>query len=89
MEKRKLQPGDILQIKPDGPTTNGKRYGGFFLCVTDPKEWGALGFLLSPINVFDELTTWEGCAFLRLTFEEVEYIGKSHYMWEEVEEEGE
>ena len=76
MEKRELKVGDILQINPD--SSPGQHYGAMLLIVTDPKVWGAQGVLYSPVNF--EATRFEGRAYLRVVFEDVEFCGNMEWM---------
>lgn len=73
MNKRKLKIGDVLQITQ---MEGRPEYIGLFLVVTEPKEWGAQGYLMSPYN-FDGLVRYDGLAYLRVKFDDVEYVGKS------------
>lgn len=78
MEKRELKFGDILQLDP-----NVEDFGGMLLVVTDPKEWGAQGYLMSAYTF--EAYKFDGRAFLRVKFEDVEYCG--HLAWVELSSE--
>lgn len=73
MISRTLEIGDILQIN-----TEHEGYPGFFLVVTEPKSWGAQGYLLHSRNF--EAVRYQGRAFLRVKFEEVEYCGHVEWM---------
>lgn len=68
MEKRELKVGDMVQLNPS------HKFGGMFVVVTEPKEWGCQGYLVGP-NDF-EATRFKGLAYLRPRFEDFEYVGK-------------
>jgi hypothetical protein len=68
MEKKELEEGDIVQISPDHP------FAGFFLIVTEPKEWGAQGYLFSAYH------------FAAVEFEDMEFCGKSHWIMKDEKE---
>jgi hypothetical protein len=76
MEKRELEEGDIIQINP-----KIGRYAGFFLIVTEPKSWGAQGYLLHYEDFM--ATRYKGRAFLRVRFDEIEFCGKSQWIVKE------
>jgi hypothetical protein len=69
MEKRELLKGDILQINP-----THERWPGFFMVVTETKEWGAQGYLLWHCDF--EAVRFGEKAYVRMKFEEVEYCGR-------------
>ncbi len=72
MDKRELVKGDILQINPDD------KFGGMLLIVTEPKSWGAQGVLYSSRH-FDAVR-FDGQAYLRVNFNEVEYCGRLEWL---------
>lgn len=39
-----LRVGDVVQIDPE----HGARFGGCFMIVTEPKSWGAQGYVQVP-----------------------------------------
>jgi hypothetical protein len=73
MEKRELNIGDILQINPEH-----EKFPGFFLIVTEPKSFGAQGYLLAFCD-FDAIR-YKGKAYLRVKFEDVEWCGQSYWI---------
>ncbi len=79
MNKRELEIGDICQIRPDY-----EKFGGMLLVVTEPKPFGAMGYLMSMVN-FDAVK-YKDRAFLRVKFEDMEYIGKMHWIYEDNQE---
>ncbi len=72
MEKRELCEGDMLQIKPD------HKFGGMLVVVTEPKSWGCQGYLMSCYDF--EAVKFKGRAFIRPKFEDMEYVGKLHWI---------
>ena len=58
--------GDVVQISPE----YDQKFGGCFLLVTEPKVFGAQGFVQIPAS---------GQAFYRCKFENMEYIGKAEW----------
>ena len=73
----------MLQI-----TAMAKRpeYTGCFLVVTEPKPFGAQGYFLSPYEGVG-LVRFKGVAYLRVKFEEVEYVGKAPLVLQREKEE--
>lgn len=67
MEKRVLKEGDVVQLKPE------HKFGGMLVVVTEPKEWGCQGYLMSEYNF--EAVRYNGIAFVRPTFADFEYVG--------------
>ncbi len=75
MKKNILKIGDILQINPS------HAYGEMLLIVTEPKSWGAQGYLLSEYE-FDAVR-YKGRAFLRVKTEDFEKVGRLKWLREE------
>lgn len=69
MEKRDLSPGDVVQIDP----ASGGFFGGCFMLVTEPKPFGAQGFVSVPGARGEP----PGSAYYRAKWEEMEYIGRA------------
>jgi hypothetical protein len=81
MEPTQLQPGDVVQIRGDHET-----FAGCFMLVTEPKAFGAQGFVSMPA-ARGELP---GRAYLRPKWEDMEYVGRA--VWvpaDEIDEEAE
>lgn len=72
MEKRDLILGDVVQIDPR------HRFGGMLVVVTESKDYGCMGYLLSPCDF--EAVRWKNKAFVFLKWNEMEYIGKLHWL---------
>ena len=75
MDKRELQVGDVVQINPDKEDCF---FGGCFMQVTEPKSFGAQGFILMPQSRDNP----PGQAFFRCKFEDMEFIGKAAWVTE-------
>ena len=78
MEKGKLHIHDLVQINPD----YDEIFGGHLLVVTEPKEWGCQGYIIGRIIGAVE---FNGRAYLRVKWEDMEYVG--HLVWVETERE--
>lgn len=68
MDKRDLKVGDVVQIAP-----NNVNFAACFMVVTEPKVWGAQGYILCPA------ANGPRQAFFRCKFEDMEFIG--HAEW--------
>ena len=79
MEKTKLEQGQLLQYNPEHDP-----YGGQIVMVVDPKEWGCQGILYLD-REFEGLTRFQGRAFVRTKFEDVEPIGRIEWLWQSEE----
>lgn len=68
MEKRDLEIGEIVQINPDhSDGRDGPWLGGCLMVVTEPKSWGAQGYVIAPGQ--------HGAAYYRCTWEHMEPTG--------------
>lgn len=82
MEKRELTKGDVVQIAP-GNKSN-ENFGGCFMVVTEPKDWGAQGYVWpSP----PDSVRFNGVAYFRANWEDMEYVGHAPFIVEEEIEE--
>lgn len=70
MKKMKLKAGDIVQINPEHDPV----FGAALMIVTEPKEWGAQGYVHVLGNT-DAATTFNGKAYYRCKFENMELVG--------------
>jgi len=61
-----LKIGDVVQISPD----YDPMFGGCFMQVTEPKSWGAQGFVTAPAKE-------QPSYFYRCKFENMELIGEA------------
>lgn len=78
MEKRDLTKGDVVQIAP-GNKTN-ENFGGCFMVVTEPKNWGAQGYVWPPPP---DSIRYNGIAYFRAEWEDMEYVGHAPFIVEE------
>ena len=60
----------IVQLNPE--TTRNKAFGGCLMIVTEPKQWGAQGYVQALGPNRDELG---GLAYYRATWDEMEPTG--------------
>jgi len=70
-DELKWEVGDVLQIDP----SSDEVFGACFLVVTEPKPWGAQGYVTIPGN--------EGEAYYRVKFENAHRVGKAEWMFHE------
>jgi hypothetical protein len=77
MKKKDLKVGDILQLKPE------HKFGGMLVIVTEPKSFGCQGYLMSQFN-FEGAVRFQGVAYVRPTFEQCEFVGHIHWLWESI-----
>ncbi len=80
MDKRVLEIGDIVQIHPEH-----ENFGGQLLVVTEPKEWGCQGRLY--LDTIMHACRYNGRAYLRVKWENMEFVGRLKWIWEEKIEE--
>lgn len=78
MKKIELQVGDVVQLKPE------HKFGGMLVVVTEPKEFGCQGYLMSQFDI--KAVKFMGVAYVRPTFEDFEYVGRIVWMQEPKEE---
>jgi hypothetical protein len=70
-----LEKGDIVQIRPD----LGSFFDGCFMVVTEPKPWGAQGYIAG----FKETRDAEvRVAYFRCKFEDMVKVGKAEWVIE-------
>ena len=73
MNKIELSVGDVVQISPDRPDDF---FGGCFMLVTEPKSFGAQGYVAMPQSR-GELP---GKAYARVSFADMEYVGRATWI---------
>ena len=73
MDKQELREGMVVQLSPD--TVGNKMFAGCFMTVTEPKPWGAQGYVQG-LGVDGEPA---GQAYYRAKWEEMELVGET--MW--------
>lgn len=72
MQPMSLEVGDVVQISPE----TSSAFAGCFMLVTEPKSFGAQGFISMP----QARGQMPGQAYYRARFEEMELIGKAAWM---------
>ena len=68
---------------------NGHRWGGFLVVVTEPKQWGCQGYIIWHTDFNAVRIISSGKAFVRVKFEDIEYVGRMVWVHEDAEEEEE
>ena len=81
MEKRKLKIGDVVQINPE----KGHRFPGFLVVVTEPKSYGAQGYLMHWCDF--PAIRFKDRAFVNVKYDQIEYVG--HVFWHGIPKEEE
>jgi hypothetical protein len=76
MKKRELAVGDLVQLDPF--STGNKMFAGCIMVVTEPKEFGAQGYVQS----LGENEEMGGQAYYRAKWEEMEYVGHAEWVAE-------
>jgi hypothetical protein len=77
MNPRTLEVGDVVQLNPE--TCGNPAFAGCFMCVTEPKEWGAQGYVQALGETREKLG---GQAYYRAKWEEMEFVGKAVWVVE-------
>ena len=67
MTPRELQVGEIVQISPELKRNGQQWFGGCLMVVTEPKSWGAQGYVQS--------AGVDGQQYYRCRFEDMEPTG--------------
>ncbi len=68
-----LKYGDVVQISPDAKDCF---FCGCFMLVTEPKSWGAQGFISIP----GKRGEMPGSAYFRATWDIMEYVGQATFI---------
>ena len=83
MEQRDLKVGDVVQIDPD----HDPMFGACFMIVTEPKNWGAQGYVMVlPRMGKDGVQVPGGRAYYRCKFEHMELVGPATWIAGDEEE---
>lgn len=69
MEKDDLKPGFLVQLNPY--SVDNIMFAGCIMVVTEPKEWGAQGY----VQGLGENQLPGGQAYYRAKWEEMEFVG--------------
>jgi hypothetical protein len=67
----KLEPGDLVQLDPEN--VKNRMLAGMFMVVTEPKDFGAMGYITMPGN--NGLPG--GVAYYRPGWAEMELVGRA------------
>lgn len=82
MTPRELEPGDVMQLDPE--RVKNKAFGACFFVVTEPKTFGAQGY----VQALGNRNAVGGCAYYRAAWDEMEGpIGRAIWMPDAEEEE--
>jgi hypothetical protein len=71
--QREMSVGDVVQLNE---LTKNQMFRYCFMTITEPKSWGAQGF----VQALGINGNFGGRAYYRANFEEMEYIGKAGYV---------
>lgn len=72
-DERELEPGDVVQL---GPMVNSPMFSHCFMTVTEPKHFGAQGY----VQMTGEHGKPGGQAYFRAKWEDMTYIGKAEWV---------
>lgn len=78
MDKRELVVGDVVQINPEKKESF---FAGCLMMVTEPKSFGAQGFIAIP----GKRGEIPGQAYYRVNWEDMEYVGRAAFVPVETE----
>jgi hypothetical protein len=70
---RDLKKGDIVQLNPE--TVGNKMFAGCFMTVTEPKSWGAMGY----VQALGHDGNQGGQAYYRAKREEFVFVGVAEW----------
>jgi hypothetical protein len=74
MDRRELEPGDVVQLNPEYHLGDKKGFfAGCFMIVDEAREWGCQGHVLCP----RERGLVPGAAYYRARWDEMEFVGKA------------
>jgi hypothetical protein len=74
MQPQELTPGNVVQLNPE--TVGNPMFAGCFMVVTEPKTWGAQGY----VTALGEGGQPGGAAYYRAKWEEMELIGHAEWI---------
>lgn len=69
MKACEIKEGEVVQLSP--VDCRNKMFGGCMMVVTEPKEWGAQGY----VQALGKDGEMGGQAYYRATWEEMEFVG--------------
>ena len=79
MKRCDLQIGDMVQLSPD---MADKTVAGAFMVVTEPKPWGAQGYLALALPYGETLVRFKGLAYFRAKWADMEPVGRAVWTME-------
>ena len=68
MQPENVQIGDVIQISPESDVK--PQFWGKLAMVDEPKAWGVVAFV----------DTFDGRAYIRLSWQQFEYVGKAPFV---------
>jgi len=74
MQKQKLKIGQLVQLNPD--LVGNKAFAGCIMVVTEPKEWGAQGY----VQALGDNHEPGGQAYIRVQWQEMELVGEAEWI---------
>ena len=77
MKQRELKVGNVVQIDPEHSPT----FGACFMIVTEPKAWGAQGYVMVLPSIDENgMHVLGGRAYYRCKFEHMEFVGPATWI---------
>lgn len=76
MRAPSLNAGDVVQLNPE--TCRNPMFGGCMMTVTEPKSWGAQGY----VQGLGENGKMGGQAYYRANWDEMEFVGNAVFIVE-------
>lgn len=75
IKSTELKVGDVVQLSPE---VGNKMFAFAMMTVTEPKAWGAQGY----VQALGEEGSPGGQAYYRAKWEEMEFVGKAQWVAE-------
>lgn len=75
MKKQELKVGQLVQLNPD--LVGNKAFAGCIMVVTEPKEWGAQGYVQA---LGESRDIPGGQAYIRVQWQEMELVGEAEWI---------
>lgn len=76
MKEQNIKAGQLVQLNPD--TVRNKMFSACIMVVTEPKQWGAQGYVQA-LGADGEMG---GQAYYRAKWEEMELVGSAEWVIE-------
>lgn len=73
MMPRDLKPGAVVQLSPE---TGNPAFAFCMMVVTDPKPWGAQGY----VQALGDRNATGGRAYYRAEWDDMEYVGHAEWV---------